>query len=161
MVYRWVRRCFVVLHRRPGIFADARHVQNSNPSWAKKQNDLAGPPGLSCLSGEVLPRPQQPCCHARTGVCCASRLSCSRRPFCADERVDMAHHFTATLRHFLFHLTPYITCAPHLRRSTGHAVAGETITINGKEVLGAQQLVRPFETRTESRAVSPSPGTYY
>ena len=24
---------------------------------------------------------------------------------CADERVDMAHHFTATLRYFLFHLT--------------------------------------------------------
>ena len=29
-----------------------------------------------------------------------------------------------------------------LRRSTGHAVAGETITINGTEVLGTRQLVR-------------------
>ncbi|CAN0537332.1 unnamed protein product, partial [Ectocarpus sp. 12 AP-2014] len=51
----------------------------------------------------------------------------------------------------------FLQNAPVLRRSTGHAVPGERITVNGTEVLGTQQLRESLAEGMRSPAVLPNP----
>ncbi|CAN0117140.1 unnamed protein product, partial [Scytosiphon promiscuus] len=62
-----------------------------------------------------------------------------------------------TRRWSLAKWSEFLQNAPILRRSTGHAVPGETITVNGTEVLGTQQLRESLAEGMRSPAVLPNP----